>query len=65
MTPYVISIPLVLAGHVSADSDSAEDIADDPEAAIDEEEDDDEEEVVVEEDQMRTTVCGVVTFGRF
>ncbi|KAM8917814.1 translocon-associated protein subunit alpha-like [Spinachia spinachia] len=44
---------LVSFGQVSADFDSAEDIADDPEAAVDEEEDEDEEEVLVEEDQMQ------------
>lgn len=43
-------------GHVSADSDSAEDIAEDADAAVDEEEDD-EEEVLVEEDQIQPTVC--------
>ncbi|XP_040059948.2 translocon-associated protein subunit alpha [Gasterosteus aculeatus] len=42
---------LVSFGQVSADSDSDEDIADDPEAAVDEEED--EEEMLVEEDQMQ------------
>lgn len=44
------------SGQVSADSDSAEDIAEDPEAAVDEEEDD-EEEVLVEEDQIQPSVC--------
>ncbi|KAL6111652.1 uncharacterized protein ACO6RY_08583 [Pungitius sinensis] len=39
------------AGQVSADSDSDEDIADDPETEVDEEED--EEEALVEEDQMQ------------
>lgn len=43
------------AGQVSADSDSAEDIAEDPDAAVDEEED--EEEVPVEQDQMQPLVC--------
>lgn len=47
---------LFRAGHVAADTDSAEDVADDPEAAIDEE-DDDGDEMLVEEDQMRPTVC--------
>lgn len=49
-------VPLCHTGHVSADPYSAEDIADDPDAAVDEEEDD-EEEVLVEEDQMQPTVC--------
>ncbi|XP_054472841.1 translocon-associated protein subunit alpha-like [Anoplopoma fimbria] len=50
---FVLAFPcgLLSIGHVSADSDSAEDIAEDPEAAVDEEED--EEEVLVEEDQMQ------------
>ncbi|XP_056293290.1 translocon-associated protein subunit alpha-like [Pseudoliparis swirei] len=42
---------LISIGQVSADSDSAEDIAEDPDAAVDEEED--EEEVPVEQDQMQ------------
>lgn len=46
-----------LAGHVSADPDSAEDTIDDSDAAVDEEEEeDDEEEVLVEEDQIQTSV---------
>lgn len=54
------------AGRVGAEADSAEDVADDADAAVDEEEDDDdeEEEVLVEEDQMRSTVC-VFIHGRF
>lgn len=53
------------AGRVGAEADSAEDVADDADAAVDEEEDDDEEEeVLVEEDQMRSTVC-VFICGRF
>ncbi|XP_068450549.1 translocon-associated protein subunit alpha-like [Clinocottus analis] len=43
---------LISIGQVSADSDSAEDIAEDQDAAVDEEEED-EEEVLVEEDQMQ------------
>ncbi|XP_078104342.1 translocon-associated protein subunit alpha-like [Sander vitreus] len=43
---------LISIGQVSADSDSAEDIAEDPDAAVDEEEEDDEE-VLVEEDQIQ------------
>lgn len=64
--PFVTNVPLFHAGHVAADADSAEDIADDPDAAVDEEEDDDEEEeeVLVEEDQMRSTVCAVI-YGIF
>ncbi|XP_056885514.1 translocon-associated protein subunit alpha-like isoform X1 [Takifugu flavidus] len=42
------------SGHVAADADSAEDVAEDPEAAVDEEEDDGDE-MLVEEDQMRPT----------
>lgn len=53
---YVTLCPLTPAGHVSADPDSAEDIAEDTDAAVDEEEDD-EEEVLVEEDQIQPTVC--------
>lgn len=56
-------VPLFHAGPVTAEADSAEDVADDPDAAVDEEEDD-EEEVLVEEDQMRSTVC-VFIYGRF
>lgn len=41
---------LISIGQVSADSDSAEDVVEDPDAAVDEEED--EEEVLVEEDQI-------------
>lgn len=52
--PPLISA-VVSAGHVSANPDSAEDIGDDSDAAVDEEEDD--EEVLVEEDQMQTSVC--------
>ncbi|XP_029288275.1 translocon-associated protein subunit alpha [Cottoperca gobio] len=50
---FLLAFPcgLMSIGYVSADSDSAEDIAEDPEAAVDEEED--EEEVLVEEDQMQ------------
>ncbi|CAF96840.1 unnamed protein product [Tetraodon nigroviridis] len=53
---FLVAFPcgLVSVGHVAADADSAEDVADDPEAAVDEEEDD-EEDVLVEEDQMRST----------
>lgn len=47
-----------LAGHVYADSDSAEDIVEDSDAAVDEEEDD--EDVLVEEDQIQTSVCTVM-----
>lgn len=49
--------PRTHAGHVSADSDSAEDIAEDPDAAVDDEEDD-EDEVLVEEDQIQPTEIG-------
>nr|XP_046240096.1 translocon-associated protein subunit alpha-like [Scatophagus argus] len=51
---FLLAFPcgLISIGHVSADSDSAEDIAEDQDAAVDEEEDD-EEEVLVEEDQMQ------------
>lgn len=65
--PFVTNVPLFHAVHVAADVDSAEDVADDPDAVVDEEEDDDdddEEVVLVEEDQMRSTVC-VVIYGRF
>lgn len=58
--PFVTNVPLFHAGHVAADAYSEEDIADDPDTAVDEEEDD-EEEVLVEEDQMRPTVCAVVS----
>lgn len=58
---YISVCPLNHAGHVSAESDSTEDIADD--AAVDEEEDD-EEEVLVEEDQMQATVCMLLTKQR-
>ncbi|XP_073324626.1 translocon-associated protein subunit alpha-like [Pagrus major] len=53
---FLLAFPcgLISVGHVSADSDSAEDIADDQDAAVDEEEDD-EEEVLVEEDQIQPT----------
>lgn len=54
--PFATNVPLFHAGYVAADTDSAEDVADDPEAAVDEEEDD-EEEILVEEDQMRPAVC--------
>lgn len=53
---YVPLCPPTHTGHVSADSDSAEDIADDQDAAVDEEEED-EEEVLVEEDQIQPMVC--------
>uniref|UniRef100_UPI0037E99E24 translocon-associated protein subunit alpha-like n=1 Tax=Semicossyphus pulcher TaxID=241346 RepID=UPI0037E99E24 len=51
---FLLAFPcgLISLGQVSADSDSAEDIAEDTDAAVDEEEDD-EEEVLVEEDQMQ------------
>ncbi|XP_036957288.1 translocon-associated protein subunit alpha-like [Acanthopagrus latus] len=51
---FLLAFPcgLISIGHVSADSDSAEDIADDQDAAVDEEEDE-EEEVLVEEDQIQ------------
>ncbi|XP_060898757.1 translocon-associated protein subunit alpha-like [Labrus mixtus] len=53
---FLLAFPcgLVSIGQVSADSDSAEDVAEDTDAAVDEEEDD-EEEVLVEEDQMQPT----------
>lgn len=47
--------PAPHTGHVSADT--AEDVVDDHDAAVDEEEEDDEDEVVIEEDQMQATVC--------
>ena len=47
-----------LAGHVRADSDSAEDIIEDSDVPVDEEEEEDEdEEVLVDEDQMQNSVC--------
>ena len=49
------SCPLIHAGLVSAEPDSAEDTTEDADAAVDEEEDD--EEVLVEEDQIQATVC--------
>ncbi|TWW61591.1 translocon-associated protein subunit alpha-like isoform X2 [Takifugu flavidus] len=53
---FLLAFPcgLVSVGHVAADADSAEDVAEDPEAAVDEEEDDGDE-MLVEEDQMRPT----------
>ena len=51
----ILACPLTHAGHVSAQSDSSEDIAENVDAAVDEEED--EEEVLVEEDQIQTSVC--------
>ncbi|XP_049440702.1 translocon-associated protein subunit alpha-like [Epinephelus fuscoguttatus] len=50
---FLLAFPcgLISIGHVSADPDSAEDIAEDADAAVDEEEDD--EEVLVEEDQIQ------------
>lgn len=63
--PFVTNVPVSRAGHVAAEADSAEDLGDDPDAAVDEEEDDDdEEEVLVEEDQIRSTVCAVI-YSRF
>uniref|UniRef100_A0A3P8SFT4 Translocon-associated protein subunit alpha n=1 Tax=Amphiprion percula TaxID=161767 RepID=A0A3P8SFT4_AMPPE len=58
---YVFPAPIFTAvssdfsGHVSADSDSAEDIVEDPDAAVDEE-DDDDEDVLVEEDNIQASV---------
>lgn len=52
---YTAASLLTFAGHVSANSDSAEDIAEDSDAAVDEEEDD--EEVLAEEDHTQTSVC--------
>ncbi|XP_070699008.1 translocon-associated protein subunit alpha-like [Pempheris klunzingeri] len=51
---FLLAFPcgLISVGQVSAESDSAEDVTEDPDAAVDEEEDD-EEEVLVEEDQMQ------------
>ncbi|XP_054882918.1 translocon-associated protein subunit alpha-like [Poeciliopsis prolifica] len=50
---FLLAFPcgLISVGQVSAQSDSAEDAADDADAAVDEEED--EDEMVVEEDQMQ------------
>lgn len=45
-----------------ADSDSAEDIVEDLDAAVDEE--DDDEDVLVEEDQMQSSVCTVPLMGQ-
>ncbi|XP_063330409.1 translocon-associated protein subunit alpha-like [Pelmatolapia mariae] len=52
---FLLAFPcgLISVGHVYADSDSAEDIVEDSDAAVDEEEDD--EDVLVEEDQMQTS----------
>ncbi|XP_072238530.1 translocon-associated protein subunit alpha-like [Leuresthes tenuis] len=52
---FLLAFPcgLISFGHVYADSDSAEDIVDEADAAVDEEED--EEEVLVEEDQMQNS----------
>ncbi|GAA6215627.1 translocon-associated protein subunit alpha-like [Lates japonicus] len=52
---FLLAFPcgLISIGHVSAEPDSAEDIAEDADAAVDEEEDD--EEVLVEEDQMQAS----------
>ncbi|XP_026161609.1 translocon-associated protein subunit alpha-like [Mastacembelus armatus] len=52
---FLLAFPcgLISIGHVSASSDSAEDMAEDADAAVDEEED--EEEMVVEEDQIQTS----------
>ncbi|CAJ1051711.1 translocon-associated protein subunit alpha-like [Xyrichtys novacula] len=51
---FLLAFPcgLISVGQVSAQSDSAEDVIEDADAAVDEEEDD-EEEVLVEEDQMQ------------
>ncbi|XP_074529154.1 translocon-associated protein subunit alpha-like [Halichoeres trimaculatus] len=53
---FLLAFPccLISVGQVSAQSDSAEDVIEDTDAAVDEEEDD-EEEVLVEEDQMQPT----------
>ncbi|XP_068172232.1 translocon-associated protein subunit alpha-like [Antennarius striatus] len=53
---FLLAFPcgLISIGHVSADPDSAEDIVEDADAAVDEEEDD-EDEVLVEEDQIQPT----------
>ncbi|XP_040014892.1 translocon-associated protein subunit alpha-like [Xiphias gladius] len=52
---FLLAFPcgLLSIGHVSAQPDSAEDTAEDADAAVDEEEDD--EEVLVEEDQIQTS----------
>ncbi|KAL3978064.1 ankyrin repeat domain-containing protein 2 [Sarotherodon galilaeus] len=52
---FLLAFPcgLISVGHVYANSDSAEDIVEDSDAAVDEEEDD--EDVLVEEDQMQTS----------
>ncbi|CAI5688194.1 unnamed protein product [Oreochromis niloticus] len=52
---FLLAFPcgLISVGHVYADSDSAEDIVEDSDAAVDEEEDD--EDVLVEEDQIQTS----------
>ncbi|XP_026205050.1 translocon-associated protein subunit alpha-like [Anabas testudineus] len=52
---FLLAFPcgLMSIGHVSANSDSAEDIAEDSDAAVDEEEDD--EEVLAEEDHTQTS----------
>ncbi|XP_040890512.1 translocon-associated protein subunit alpha-like [Toxotes jaculatrix] len=52
---FLLAFPcgIISIGHVSAEPDSAEDIAEDADAAVDEEEDD--EEVLVEEDQIQTS----------
>ncbi|XP_071373914.1 LOW QUALITY PROTEIN: translocon-associated protein subunit alpha-like [Centroberyx affinis] len=49
---FLLAFPcgLLSIGHVSADSESAEDIG--PDAAVDEEEEEEEDEVLVEEDQI-------------
>ncbi|KAM9361526.1 translocon-associated protein subunit alpha-like [Symphorus nematophorus] len=54
---FLLAFPcgLISIGHVSADSNSVEELIDDADAAVDEEEEDDEEEVLVEEDQMQPT----------
>lgn len=54
---YSICTVVTLSDHVSANSDSAEHIAEDSDAAVDEEEEEDDEEVLVEEDQIQTSVC--------
>uniref|UniRef100_A0A3P8SFR5 Translocon-associated protein subunit alpha n=1 Tax=Amphiprion percula TaxID=161767 RepID=A0A3P8SFR5_AMPPE len=53
---FLLALPcgLISIGHVSADSDSAEDIVEDPDAAVDEE-DDDDEDVLVEEDNIQAS----------
>lgn len=51
---FSLYFALLCTGHVSAQSDSAEDITEDTDAAVDEEED--EEEVLVEEDQIQASV---------